>query len=248
MTSAAVLDHRLSRLGERYRLPAPAVEQLALLAHRLMGDPLAPTSVRDPAKTIDDHLADSLVALELDAVRDATRAADVGSGAGLPGLPLAIARPDATFDLIESAGRKCLFIERAAHECGLANVNVIHARAEAWPEGLGRFDLVTVRAVASLAVVAEYAAPLLRMGGTAVAWRGRRDPEDEAAAAVACEQLGLEPADVLPVQPYPAAEHRHLHLMSKVADTPPRFPRRPGMAAKRPLGSSGTPRSDRSRR
>ncbi len=145
---------------------------------------------------------------------------------------------------MESNARKCSFIERASVACGLTSTSVVRARAENWPEGLGRFDVVTARALAPLDVVAEYAAPLLRLGGTLVAWRGRRDPEAEAAAAPAAEQLGLDLAEPRPVRPYPSAEHRHLHLMLKTKPTPSPFPRRPGIARKRPLGSSKAP-SDR---
>ena len=131
----------------------------------LTRDPLAPTSMRDPTQALNDHLADSLVALELAEVRAASRIADLGAGAGLPGLPLAIALPSAEVDLVESNRRKCEFIARAAGACGLSNVEVVNRRAEEWPEGIGRFDLVTARALAPLPVVAEYAAPLLRIGG-----------------------------------------------------------------------------------
>ena len=145
---------------------------------------------------------------------------------------------------MESNGRKCAFISRAAEACGAANAMAVHARAEDWGAGLGACDLVTARALAPLAVVAEYAAPLLAMGGWLVAWRGRRDDADEAAGAKAAAELGLEPGPVIAVEPYPGALHRHLHVMRKVATTPERFPRRPGMARKRPLGGA----SDRPRR
>ena len=106
------------------------------------------------------------------------------------------------------------------------------------PKGSGCCDLVTARALAPLAVVAEYAAPLLALGGTLVAWRGRRDPVDEAAAGRAAAELGLEAREPIHVEPYPGALHRHLHVMVKVAPTPDRFPRRPGVARKRPLGAA----------
>src|SRR5437588_213070 len=88
--------------------------------------------------------------------------------------------------------------------------------------------------LADALVGVEYAAPLLRVGGTLVAWRGRRDREAEAAAVRAAERLGLEVGEVRRVRPFPGAEHRHLHLMLKVIETPRGFPRRPGIAAKRP--------------
>jgi 16S rRNA (guanine527-N7)-methyltransferase len=221
-------------LAARYRLAVPALRQLEVLLAVLTEDPLAPTTI-DAAHAVDDHLADSLVALELDDVRAATTIADLGSGAGLPGLPLAIALPDADVQLVESARRKCEFLERIAGECDLENVAVVHARIEEWEASV---DLVTARALAPLEVVVEYAAPLLRIGGTLVVWRGHRDPDAEAAAAKAAEIVGIEVGEVHAVRPYERARNRHLHLMSKVMDTPPRFPRRPGMATKRPLGSS----------
>ncbi len=186
---------------------------------------------------LDDHLADSLVALELGGVAwHEAEIADLGAGAGFPGLPLAIALPGSDVSLVESNARKCQFLNRAAELCRLDNVEVVRERAELWRAGLQRCDVVVARALASLPVVAEYAAPLLRVGGTLVAWRGRRDRADELAAAHACGQLGLQPRAVIAVSPYPAAEHRHLHVFDKVADTPARFPRRPGVARKHPLG------------
>ena len=137
--------------------------------------------------------------------------------------------------LVESSARKCAFLERVVAACGIENADVVHARAESWPGGLGRFEVVTARALASLDVVTEYAAPLLVEGGTLVAWRVRRDLAEEAAAARAAAILGMQAAAVVEVTPYPGAHHRHLHLMSKVMATPERFPRRPGMARKRPL-------------
>lgn len=225
----------MAELARRFGLGEAATTQLATLLSLLAEDPLAPTAVRDRRGVLDDHLADSLVALELECVRAARHAADLGSGAGLPGLALAIALPSSEFVLVDSAGRKCEFMQRAAAACGLENVAVLHARAEEIDPGTG-FDLVTVRALAALPVVAEYAAPLLRMGGTLVAWRGQRDPEAELEAEAAADELGLEPVEIRRVEPYPSAENRHLHLMSKVRPTPDRFPRRPGVAAKRPLG------------
>jgi 16S rRNA (guanine527-N7)-methyltransferase len=224
----------LAALTARYGLPPPAPQQLHALLTLLTEDPLAPTTI-DAAHAVDDHLADSLVALEFDEVRTATTIADFGSGAGLPGLPLAIALPLATVHLVESATRKCKFLKRAVQQCDVGNVEVVHARIEEW---MASVDLVTARALAPLEVVVEYAAPLLRIGGTLVAWRGQRDPEAEAAAAKAAEIVGFEVGEIRAVHPYADAQHRYLHLMSKVMETPSRFPRRPGIAMKRPLGSA----------
>lgn len=227
----------IEQLVRRWSLPASASDQLTQLADLVSRDSLAPTTVQEPERVLDDHLADSLVALELGGVAwHEAEIADLGAGAGFPGLPLAIALPGSDVSLVESNARKCQFLNRAAELCRLDNVEVVRERAELWRAGLQRCDVVVARALASLPVVAEYAAPLLRVGGTLVAWRGRRDRADELAAAHACGQLGLQPRAVIAVSPYPAAEHRHLHVFDKVADTPARFPRRPGVARKHPLG------------
>jgi 16S rRNA (guanine527-N7)-methyltransferase len=228
---------QLSALAERYGLPAGADARLGILLDALAADPHAPTTVRAPAEAINVHVADSLVALELDVVRGATQVGDLGAGAGFPALPLALALPGATIAAVESTARKCAFIGAAAEAAGLTNVEIVAERAESWSEGLGTRDLVTARALAPLSVLAEYAAPLLREGGALVAWKGRRDAVEEQEAAAACAELGLAVEDVHGVHPYPGAQHRHLHVLRKIAPTPPRFPRRPGMARKRPLGA-----------
>lgn len=225
-------------LCARYGLDPVARQRLEALTVLVTRDPEASTTIRAPEHVIQQHLSDSLVALELGVIPRSGRVVDIGSGAGFPGLPLAVALPGIEFTLLESNGRKCHFLERAAALCGLANIQIANARAESWPEGLGIFDLATARALAPLAVVAELAAPLLLVGGRLLVWRGKREAEDEAVAGRAAAALGFEVGEITRVQPFPSARDRHLHLMLKVSDTPARFPRRPGMAAKRPVGSS----------
>jgi 16S rRNA (guanine527-N7)-methyltransferase len=230
----------IAELADRFGLPSGAGARLERLRRLLTADPHAPTSVRDPRRVLDDHLADSLVALDFEELRAARRVVDAGSGAGVPGLPLAISLPTASFVLVESSGRKAAFIAAAAADCELANVEVVQARIESWAEGhLGAVDAVLARALAPLEVVVEYAAPTLRVGGSLIAWRGRRDVRAEERAAKAADLLGLRLSEVRRVQPYPAARDRYLHVFLKVMDTPAGFPRRPGMAAKRPLGGPG---------
>lgn len=227
---------RLEALGRRYGVPPAGVAALAAILELQAGDPAASTAVRDPAQAVDRHVADSLVAVDLPAVRAAHRIADLGSGAGWPGLALAAALPDARVALVESASRHCRYLERAVAAGRLENAQVVHARAEEWPAGLGAHDVVTARALAALPVLCEYAAPLLADGGVLVAWKGLVDPTEAEAGAAAGAILGLEPVEVHDVDPYPEAERRTLHVFRKVAPTPTRFPRRPGMAVKRPLG------------
>jgi len=227
---------RVLALAERYELPDDVVPRLVAFHRLLVEDPLAPTAVRDPLKAVDDHLADSLVGLEIEAVRAAGTIADLGSGAGLPGIPLAISLPRTSVALVDSLTKRCAFLERAVSVSEATNARVVNTRAETWPDGLAAFDIVTARALAPLPVVAEYAAPLLAVGGMLVAWRGRRNPRDEDAGARAAAQLGLEPVEIRHMRPFPGAEYRYLHLMSKVMETPSGFPRRAGIATKRPLG------------
>jgi 16S rRNA (guanine527-N7)-methyltransferase len=229
------VTQRLAELASRYGLDEAAVSALAALLEAVADDPVAPTTIRAPGKAVDAHVADSLVALDLPAVRAAREIADLGAGAGFPGLALAAALPAARVRLVESSAPKCAFLERATARAGIANAQVVHARAEAWDEGRETCDVVTTRALASLPVVAEYAAPLLREEGLLVAWKGRRDEREEADGAYAAAQVGLEPLEIIRVEPFPAARDRHLHVLRKAGPTPPRFPRRPGMAAKRPL-------------
>jgi 16S rRNA (guanine527-N7)-methyltransferase len=246
--SNASVTAELTRLAERHRLPASTVPAFARLLDALASDPHAPTTVRTPAEAVRVHVADSLAGLELPIVRDAGVLADLGAGAGFPGLPLAIALPEATVALVEGNTRKCAFIRAGATAAGLVNVEVVAERAESWQAGIGRSDVVTARALAPLAVLAEYAAPLLREGGALVAWKGRRDAEEERTAVAAAAELGMAVEEVRAVTPYAGAEHRHLHVLRKIAPTPPRFPRRPGIARKRPLGAGSAPPSDRVRR
>jgi 16S rRNA (guanine527-N7)-methyltransferase len=237
MPTTAV-EARLGALSARYALPDGAADRLAMLLDLVAAEPASITSVRDPAQGVDVHVADSLVALEVEAVRAASRIADLGSGGGFPGLVLAVARPEASVALVESVGRKCSFLGRAAATLALANVTVVNARAEAWPAGLGAHDLVTARALASLGVLVEYAAPLLAEQGSLVAWKGRPDPAEEADAAVAAEALRMTPPVPVPVRPFAAAEARTLYLSVKAAATPGSYPRRPGLARKRPFRAS----------
>jgi 16S rRNA (guanine527-N7)-methyltransferase len=184
------------------------------------------------------HIADSLTGLEIPELREASRIADIGSGAGFPGLALAVALPQAQLDLIESVGRKCDFMRRAIAASGISNASVIDSRSEEWAGGEGResYEAVTARAVGRLSTLAELASPLLLDGGVLVAWKGKRDEDEEAQLQRAAPKLAMQPDQVLHVGPYAGSQHRHLHLIRKKGETPADLPRRPGMAKKRPRG------------
>lgn len=221
------------------RLSGDAREAIESLLAILATDPNAPTSVRRVAEARDAHVADSLSGLEVDRLVGAGRIADLGSGAGFPGLVLAAALPGSRVDLIESISRRCDYLDRAVAATGLANAKVVRARSEEWAAGEGReaYDAVTARAVGRLSTLAELSSPLLHEDGVLVAWKGRRVRKEEAEARRAAERLAMEPLEVRPVRPYAGSRDRHIHLLRKNGPTPEGLPRRAGMAAKRPFGA-----------
>jgi 16S rRNA (guanine527-N7)-methyltransferase len=208
---------------------------LALLAD----DPASLSSV-SAADAWRVHVEDSLSGLAL--VGTPERVADVGAGAGFPGLVVAAALPATRVDLIESVGRKADFIERAIAAGGFENATAIAARSEEWAQrdppdgGAGAYDVVTARAVGRLATLAELASPLLRDGGVLVAWKGRRDPEEEAELERAAADLAMRPGEIRAASGAAGFEHRHLHVIAKAGPTPSGLPRRAGIAKKRPFG------------
>src|SRR3712207_1608384 len=144
------MDERLAELADEHHLDGRAVEPIRKLLALLAADDTAPTTVTAPAEAADVHVADSLSGLQLEAVRSARSVADLGAGAGFPGLVLAAALPEAEVALVESVGRKCAFLDRAIDTAGLANARVVCARAEEWQDGRGACDLATARALAPL--------------------------------------------------------------------------------------------------
>jgi 16S rRNA (guanine527-N7)-methyltransferase len=225
------------------RVSDQARAALEVVLEMLAQDRSAPSAVRDPERAWRVHVADSLTGLEVEALRAARRVADLGAGAGFPGLPVAVARPECRVDLIESTRRKCEFIRRAIQRAEINNADVVCDRSETWareppPDG-GRegYDAVITRAVGRLSTLAELASPLLVQGGALVAWKGRRDAQEEAELGRASARLAMEPQEVRWVGPYAGSRHRHLHVVRKTGPTPGNLPRRPGMAKKRPLGA-----------
>jgi 16S rRNA (guanine527-N7)-methyltransferase len=218
--------------------PAAAEPALAVLLE-LLAEPRAPISAASARTARDVHIADSLSGLEIEALASSGRVADLGSGAGLPGLVLAACLPASRFDLIESVTRKCDFLRDAVERMGLGNASVICRRSEEWASGEGReaYEVVTARAVGRLAILAELASPLLTQGGVLAAWKGARSREEETELARAAPRLAIEPLEVRSVRPYEGSRDRHIHLLRKNGPTPNVLPRRPGVAAKRPFGS-----------
>ncbi len=173
-------------------------------------------------------IEDSLVLL--DHLQEARSLIDVGSGGGMPGLPLAIARPGLRVTLLEADRRKGAFLVHAAARLGL-EVEVVVERAETAAHGRLReaFDLAVSRALASMPVLAELCLPFVRVGGRLLAMKAGVEP-----APGAISRLGGGAAEVIPA-PSPARERGLLVVVPKVAPTPPAYPRRPGVPARRPL-------------
>jgi 16S rRNA (guanine527-N7)-methyltransferase len=196
------------------------------------------SSITEPAQAWKVHVTDSLTGLEVPELREAAQIADIGSGAGFPGLVLAVALPQAKVDLVESIGRKCAFIEKAATEAGIANAHVVNARSEDLAKGPERetYDVVTARAVGRLSTLAELASPLLKENGVLVAWKGKRDEDEESQLARAGDELAMRPEQIISVGDRAGSKHRHLHVIRKSSPTPQNLPRKPGIAKKRPKG------------
>jgi 16S rRNA (guanine527-N7)-methyltransferase len=198
------------------------------------------TSLREPEAIERRHIGESLaVARALAAagvLPPGSRVIDVGSGGGLPGIPIAIARPDVAVTLLEATGKKAAFLQEAVTALGLRNARVLAARAEEAahrPAERETYDLAIARAVAPLAALVELALPFVRIGGALAAVKGSRveqEIEDAAAAIRACgggpaRKLGLDTGE----------PNLCLVIIPKVAGTPAHLPRRPGLPVKRPL-------------
>lgn len=191
------------------------------------------TAIREPDEAWRRHVLDSLTVLPL--LRGADLVADVGSGGGLPGIPLAIAAPGKAFTLVEATGKKARFLEEMKTELRLSNVQVRAERAETLgrdPAHRERYDAVVGRAVGPLCTFLELAMPLARVGGRVLALKGRKAEEEVKEAATALEQLGGTYGGI----------HRLLKgddsaviEIAKRQSTPDNYPRRPGMPKKRPL-------------
>ncbi|HOV80147.1 MAG TPA: 16S rRNA (guanine(527)-N(7))-methyltransferase RsmG [Bacillota bacterium] len=196
------------------------------------------TSFDDERGVAVKHFIDSLTCLKALEGENLASLADVGSGAGFPGIPLKICRPELHVALIESQFKKAEFLERVAGELGLKDVVVINARAEiAGREERRReyYALAVARALAGLNVLAEYCLPLVRKGGYFLAMKGKNPEEEIARAQRSIEETGGRLERVVRLRLPLAGDERNLVLIKKIKNTPARYPRRTGIPQKRPL-------------
>jgi len=196
------------------------------------------TAIRDVAGIRTKHFLDSFSCVLAWKANPPTNIIDIGTGAGFPGIPLKIIYPNTKVTLVESVGKKAMFCQHIVRLLGLDGVEVIKARAEdlgQMREHRQRYDWGIARAVANLRVLSEYLLPLVQVGGRMLAQKGESGPAEVHAADSAIKLLGGEVRQLVPVMLPGVVEERHLVLVDKVAATPPGYPRKPGVPAKKPL-------------
>jgi 16S rRNA (guanine527-N7)-methyltransferase len=216
-----------------------------LRAFSAYGDALAAAAQRfnltavPVERYLEDHFIDSLTLMQSGKILPGCKCADIGAGAGLPGIPVKIAAPEIDLVLIESNTKKADFLQKVIAELGLGGARVYLGRAEeaGRAENMREtMDVVFARAVASLPVLLEYALPLLKTGGCFLAMKGPRSDQEMAAARGAAGSLGGLVEDVRSPGGLEPGRQRVVVLVKKVESTPLGFPRKTGIPAKRPLG------------
>ena len=196
------------------------------------------TAIRDTESIRTKHFLDSFSCVLAWKAFPPNQLIDVGTGAGFPGIPLKILYPNMKLTLVESVGKKAMFCQHIVRVLGLEHVEVIQARAEDLGQDSGhreKYDWAIARAVANLNVLSEYLIPLVRLGGAVLAQKGESGPAEAQSAEEAMKLLGGKLKQLIPVTLPGVADDRYLVVVEKVAATPPRYPRKPGIPMKQPL-------------
>lgn len=195
------------------------------------------TRIVDPKEIVEKHFIDSITCVLLDCFQKAKKIIDIGSGAGLPGIPLKICKEDLEVYLLESVKKKVIFLQRIINILELKNIFIVHGRAEEYGQNnkyREKYDLVISRAVAKLNVLAEYCLPFVSLGGYFVAFKGP-GAKEEMRNINAVKILGGEIVEVKELKLPASGERRNLVVIKKEKMTPLKYPRRPGIPQKRPL-------------
>lgn len=193
------------------------------------------TRIVEPQEVILKHFVDSL---SISKYLDGYNMADIGTGAGFPGIPLKIVRPELKLYLVDSLKKRIEFLREVILRLGLKEVEIIHVRAEEMGRNRryrAEFDIVTSRAVARLPVLLEYAIPLLKEKGIFIAMKGSQAEDELAEAKSALVKLGAEVVKFVNFSLGVEAEHRSIIIIQKIKVTPNEYPRKPGIPAKYPL-------------
>ena len=230
--------HAQSLLG--LNLPPAQVQKFDQLSKLLLdwNQRMNLTAIKDPAAIAIKHYLDSLTLVKVIPRFDSRRLIDVGTGAGFPGLALAIAFPSLHVAFLDSTSKKLRFIDRAGQALGLENIRTLHARAEdagRHPDHRGAYDIVTARAVAKMPVLMEYMLPLAKPGGQVIAMQGSRACAETNSAAKAISKLGGELLAIEEIK-LPTLDHpRYLVVINKIKRTPRGYPRPVGVPARQPI-------------
>jgi 16S rRNA (guanine527-N7)-methyltransferase len=196
------------------------------------------TAIRDAESIRTKHFLDSFSCVLAWKASPPNQLIDVGTGAGFPGIPLKILYPNLKLTLVESVGKKAMFCQHIVRVLGLDQVDVIQARAEDLGQDSGhreKYEWAIARAVAKLNVLSEYLIPLVKIGGAVLAQKGESGPAEAQFAEETMQLLGGKLKQLIPVNLPGVADDRYLVVVEKVAATPPRFPRKPGIPMKQPL-------------
>ncbi|MFO7323003.1 MAG: 16S rRNA (guanine(527)-N(7))-methyltransferase RsmG [Chloroflexota bacterium] len=196
------------------------------------------TAITGDAEIRVRHFLDSLTVARATPLTPGLRLIDVGSGAGFPGLPLAIAFPQLSVTLLEATGKKIAFLDHMIATLGLQNVTTVNLRAEeAGQDSRHRenYDVAVARAVARLPSLLEYLLPLTSIGGVCIAMKGRTAREEARDSARALSVLGGQLLEIASVQLPEVDEPHHLIVVRKVKATPAGYPRKPGIPTRKPL-------------
>lgn len=196
------------------------------------------TAIRDTESIRTKHFLDSFSCVLAWKASPPNHLIDIGTGAGFPGIPLKILYPGLKLTLVESVGKKAMFCQHMVRVLALEHVDVIQARAEDLgqkPEHREKYDWAVARAVANLNVLSEYLMPLVKVGGMALAQKGESGPAEAQSAEKAMGLLGGKLKQLIPVNLPGVVEDRYLVVVEKVAATPPKYPRKPGIPMKQPL-------------
>lgn len=196
------------------------------------------TAIEDGAESAKKHFLDSLNPVAMDIIKSAKSVIDVGSGAGFPGIPLALMNETVHFTLVDTRKKRCYFMQEAADALNLKNVTVVWSRAE----DMGKdqkyrefFDVACARALAAMPTLLEYLVPFVKVDGCTMLYKGGCANEEIAAAKNAIETLGMDNLEILPYTVLDETSQYSMVYGNKIRSTPLKYPRKAGMPTKRPL-------------